>query len=206
MSAAIDVYYDFRSPYAYFTSHQLRNIDVIRRGHAWRWRPVSINVLLNLQAGREPLAPYADALSAPKRAHVLADVFRLAAFHALPLQTPKPLRPDCLPALFIAAELEESERSAFNDAVFEAFWQQQQDISKPEVLRRCLARASTRHDLIDLAFGDAARVKITNETVAAFARGIFGVPTFAVDNEVFFGSDRLDLLLWTIEQRSAGTS
>src|SRR5215470_7936133 len=206
MSAVIEVYYDFRSPYAYFASRQLRNSDVIRRGHAWKWRPVSINVLLNLQAGREPWAPYADALSAPKRAHVIADVYRLAAFHALPLRTPKPMRPDCLPALFVAAELAESERSTFNDAVFAAFWEQQQDISKPEVLGKCLARASKRHDLVDLAFGDSARVKITNETVSAFARGIFGVPTFALDNEVFFGSDRLELLLWTIEQRSAAPS
>jgi hypothetical protein len=49
------------------------------------------------------MAPYADSLSGPKRAHFLADVRRNAAFYKVLLRAPKPPRPDSIPALCTAA-------------------------------------------------------------------------------------------------------
>jgi 2-hydroxychromene-2-carboxylate isomerase len=70
MAVTIEVCYDFRSPYAYFAAHRIRSrlfelptpVDCV-------WRPASIDVLLNLQAGRDAWATYVDPLAAPKRAH-----------------------------------------------------------------------------------------------------------------------------------------
>jgi 2-hydroxychromene-2-carboxylate isomerase len=204
MAAAIDVYFDFRSPYAYFLSQRLRSETVVRRGHSWRWRPVSIDVLLNLQAGREPWAPYVDPLSGPKRTHLIADVRRLATFYDVKLRAPKPARPNSIPALYLASRLDEQERAAFIPAVFNALWQEQQDISTPELLAACLGRAGARSDGLRAAFEEGARAGLAQETSAAYARGVFGVPTFIFDNEVVFGNDRLDLLLWMIERRLTG--
>ena len=44
--AVVDFYYDFRSPYAYLASQQLGVLA--SKGAAIRWKPVSIDVLLNL--------------------------------------------------------------------------------------------------------------------------------------------------------------
>lgn len=197
MPVTIEVYYDFRSPYAYFASHRLRAGD-IANGHRWLWRPVSIDVLLNLQAGREPFVAYVDPLSAPKRAHLGADVRRLAAYYSLPLRSPRPQRQSTFPALWLAGRLSERDRAAFNVAVFDALWQEQRDVSNPEVLENCLVLAGCGPPPLDPAFGDAARAEIAEQTAEAYARGVFGVPSFVVDNEVFFGCDRLDLLLWSI--------
>lgn len=199
MTVPIDVYYDFRSPYAYFAAHRLhdRGID----GHAWRWCPVSIDVLLNLQAGRGPWAPYSDPLSAPKRAHLIADVRRLAAYYDLPLRAPRPARPNSVPALCLAALIDEPARAAFSIAVLNALWREQQDIADPEVLAACLARTGAKADLVSAAFTEQARVHLAEQTQQAYARGIFGVPSFAVGADIFFGNDRLDLLRWMIERR-----
>jgi 2-hydroxychromene-2-carboxylate isomerase len=204
MAAAIDVYFDFRSPYAYFTSRRLRREAMTCRGHVWRWRPVSIDVLLNLQAGREPWAPYVDPLSGPKRSHLIADVRRLAAFYDARLRAPKPARPNSVPALCLTALLDEPERTAFVGAVFDGLWQEQQDISTPELLAACLARAGARPDGLHAAFEETARAHLAEETRSAYARGVFGVPTFVFDDEIVFGNDRLDLLLWMIDKRAAG--
>ena len=152
MPATIEVYYDFRSPYAYFASHRIRDGAISGYGHDWIWRPVSIDVLLNLQAGRAPWAPYLDPLSPPKRAHLVADVRRLAAYYNVPLKPTNPRRPDSRAALCLAGLIDERERSAFNDAVFEALWQRQQDIASPEVLEKCLARAGARSELLTRHF------------------------------------------------------
>ena len=201
MPATIEVYYNFRSPYAYFASHRIQDGAISRCGYTWIWRPVSIDALLNLQAGRAPWASYLDPLSPPKRAHLVADVRRLAAYYSVPLRPTNPRRPNSIPALCFAALLDERERSAFNHAVFEALWQSQRDISSPEVLDKCLAHAGARSELLDAAFQDSARSDLANDTSEDFARGIFGVPTFIFDGEIFFGNDRLELLLWSVEQR-----
>jgi len=75
MATTIEAYYDFRSPYAYFANDRIRSRSFVPPiPVTWHWRPVSIDVLLNLQAGRDAWAAYSDPLSAPKRAHLLADV------------------------------------------------------------------------------------------------------------------------------------
>ncbi len=129
----IEVYFDFRSPYAYFASHRIRR-GLAHTGIAFNWRPVSIDMLLNLRAGREAFAPYADPLSEPKRAHLIADVRRLASYYNLPMRPTKPARPNSIPALCLAALLTESQRANFTHAVFDALWQKQQHIADAAVL------------------------------------------------------------------------
>jgi 2-hydroxychromene-2-carboxylate isomerase len=55
--------------------------------------------------------------------------------------------------------------------------------------------------VLDRAFEGSAHTDVAERTAKAYARGVFGVPTFAWGNELFFGNDRLDHLLWTVEKR-----
>jgi 2-hydroxychromene-2-carboxylate isomerase len=201
MTTQIDVYYDFRSPYAYFASHRIRRGDLAPPGFAWHWQPVSIDVLLNLQAGREPWAPYVDPLPAPKRTHLIADVRRLASYYGLPMRPTKPPRPNSIPALCLAACLEEDDRAAFTYAAFDALWQEQRDISDAEVLAKYLTDSGGSADIMARAFEASALADLANRTAGAYARGVFGVPTFVCDDQLFFGNDRLDLLVWAIARR-----
>jgi 2-hydroxychromene-2-carboxylate isomerase len=197
-SASVDFYFDFRSPYAYFAATRVRRSQFKpARDVDWRWHPVSIDVLLNLQAGRAPWADYVDPLPAPKRAHLIADVRRTAAFHDIPLRPPKPSRPNSIPALCAAAQLDRNDRGPFKDAVFTALWQEQRDIGNPEILAHYLPRQSAAETLA-YAFSPDARQALAGRTVEAYARGIFGVPTFVWNDEVFFGNDRLDMLAWRL--------
>jgi 2-hydroxychromene-2-carboxylate isomerase len=197
MPATIEAYYDFRSPYAYFANHRIREGSFLPPVPVkWLWRPVSIDVLLNLQMGRDAWAAYSDPLSGPKRAHLLADVRRNAAFYNVRLRPPKPPRPNSIPALCAAALLGPEGHDDFRNAVFDALWQQQRDISDPDVLAECLTRAGRDPDLVDRAFTSEIREALADDTKRGYARGIFGVPTFVCNNEVFFGNDRLDILGW----------
>jgi len=199
MPTTIEAYYDFRSPYAYFANHRTRQGSFVPPVPVrWLWRPVSIDVLLNLQAGRQAWAAYSDPLSGPKRAHLLADVRRNAAFYNAPLRPPKPSRPNSIPALCVAAALGPENHDAFRNAVFDALWQQQRDISDWNVLAECLARAGTDPDLARRAATSEAREALAEDTRRAYANGIFGVPTFVCNDELFFGNDRLDMLAWRL--------
>jgi len=204
MTASIDAYYDFRSPYAYFANYRIRHgLFALPCPATWRWRPVSIDILLNLQAGRDAWASYVDPLSGPKRAHLIADVRRTAAFYGAPLRAPKPQRPNPIPALCTAALLDPEGHDGFRNAVFDALWQEQRDIGDASVLASCLVRAGRDPALVDRALLPEARTALADATTRAFANGIFGVPTFVCNDEVFFGNDRLEMLQWRLGRERA---
>lgn len=204
MPTTIDAFYDFRSPYAYFANHRIGSGSFVPPVAAeWLWRPVSIDILLNLQAGRDAWAAYADPLSGPKRAHLLADVRRSAGFYHAPLRAPKPPRPNSIPALCTAALLDPEGHAAFRSAIFEALWQQRRDIADTAVLEDCLTRAGRNPELLKQALTAEAREALADETKRAYANGIFGVPTFVCNDEVFFGNDRLEMLGWRLGQQTA---
>jgi hypothetical protein len=58
------------------------------------------------------------------------------------------------------------------------------------------------HQGTDAAFAEAGRVDLARDSAEAYARGIFGVPSFVIGDDMFFGNDRLDLLLWDIGRKS----
>jgi 2-hydroxychromene-2-carboxylate isomerase len=204
MAATIEAYYDFRSPYAYFANHRIRQGSFVLPVPAqWLWRPVSIDVLLNLEMGRDPWAAYIDPLSGPKRAHLLADVRRNAGFYNAPLRAPKPPRPNSIPALCVAAVLDPEAHQGFRNAVFDALWQQQRDIADPNLLEECVTRAGGDPGLVKQAFTPEARDALADETRRAYALGVFGVPSFVCNDEVFFGNDRLDMLAWRLGRETA---
>ena len=135
----------------------------------------------------------------------MADVRRLAAYYDLPLRPTRPRRPNTIPALCLAKLLQEGQRARFSDAVFVALWQEQQDVSDPAVLARCLDQAGCSDQGTDAAFAEAGRADLARDSAEAYARGIFGVPSFVIGDDMFFGHDRLDLLLWDIGRKERVT-
>jgi hypothetical protein len=88
--------------------------------------PLIFNSISRLAANT--WAMYVDPLSAPTRAHLVADVRRTAAFYGAPLLAPRPPRPNSIPALCTAALLDIEDHEVFRNAVFDALWQEQRDI------------------------------------------------------------------------------
>ena len=112
---------------------------------------------------------------------------------------PKPLRQNSIPAPCTAALLDPEGRDGFRNAVFDALWEEQRDIGDSSVLAACLVRAGRDPALVDRAPAPEARTALADATTLAYANGVFGVPTFVCNEEVFFGNDRLDMLQWRLK-------
>ena len=137
----IDFYYDFRSPFAYFATCRMGLLT--DKGAEINWRPVFVDVLLNCQAGKAPWDETEDPFCLPKRAHFMADIFRLLEYWKIPFNMPSPPIPSGNMAMAIAALLERDgeDHSSFRDAMFKAIWQEQKDGAD---LRDCPGRARRR--------------------------------------------------------------
>ena len=189
----IDFYYDFRSPFAYFATQRMSLLT--DRGARISWRPIYVDVLLNLQQGQTPWDEPADPFCPPKRTHFMADILRLIEFWKIPFQMPSPVKPSANQAMAIAALSVQDgiEHAKFRDAVFRAIWQEQKDASDPSVLRACLEAGDLEPELMDRATEKGVDL-LTQETVSAFGRGVFGTPTFVCGEDLYFGADRMEMI------------
>jgi 2-hydroxychromene-2-carboxylate isomerase len=86
--------------------------------------------------------------------------------------------------------------------IYRAYWADDEDIGQREVLARALADVGLDAGEV-LARAESAEIKdeLRRRTDEAIARGVFGVPTFFVGDELFWGQDRMDM----VEETLGGT-
>jgi 2-hydroxychromene-2-carboxylate isomerase len=78
-----------------------------------------------------------------------------------------------------------------HQALFDAMWIHEKDLSDKAVLAEIAAKAAlSLDDIEDVAIKDELKAN-TNE---ACERGAFGAPTFFVGDQMFFGNDRFDFI------------
>ena len=81
---------------------------------------------------------------------------------------------------------------AYLEAVLAAMWEAGEKMDDPDVIRRVLEAAGLPGEALLAATQDPeVKAELVANTEAAVARGVFGIPTFFVGDEMFFGKDRL---------------
>jgi 2-hydroxychromene-2-carboxylate isomerase len=86
-------------------------------------------------------------------------------------------------------------RRAIAQAIMRAYWERDEDISDRGVLAAIASDAGfDGAALMQIADATAARDALAAITEKAAARGVFGLPTFFVGDEMFWGKDRLDFV------------
>jgi 2-hydroxychromene-2-carboxylate isomerase len=187
--APLDFYFEFGSPYGYLAS--LR-IDAIAAAHSREvtWRPIMLGAAMKLTGGGPnmnlPLkGPYL-LHDAPRFARLLEVQFKL---------------PAVMPASSLAASraywwLEGRDpgmAKGFARSVYHTHWGEGRDISAPlQVAAIGESLGLPAAELIAATQDPAIKAKLKAETDRSIERGVFGSPFIFVDDEPFWGADRLD--------------
>lgn len=197
----IDFYFDFASPYAYFASHQLETL-AREHGRDVIWHPVMVWALLR----KHELAGPLDSIV--KRGYFLADMERSARFYGVEYRTPSkiPLSSHLAARAYYGLAAAEDERArAFGAKIFEAYFRRDLDISNLATLVAIGAEIGISSDDLHRAVTDEAVKKMVFEAIdSASERGVFGSPFIFVDDEPFFGVDRLPQIAWRLQQGGKG--
>ncbi len=188
----IDYYLSLNSPWTYLGGPRLAAIAQ-RHGAQVRVKPVNFGTIFP-QTGGLPLPKRAPA----RQAYRLMELERWRRFLDMPLT----LHPRCFPTpaakaagLVVAAGAEGGDPLALAQAILRALWAEERDIEADDTLEE-LAQA-TGHDAPALmARASAPDIGATQDalTEEALARGVFGAPTYALGEALFWGQDRLDFL------------
>ena len=179
-------YFDFVSPYSYLALTQARRFEA-DHGVRFDVRPVVYAKLLDASGLIGPAEREA------KRRYTFADVVRVAHRLSVPLVGP-PTHPfrslEALRALTLWREHERALDLAV--ALSSACWGRGRDLTDLAVIEDAVA--STGLDASRLAArisDDAVKKALADATAAAVEAGVFGVPTFVVGAEMFWGQDRM---------------
>jgi 2-hydroxychromene-2-carboxylate isomerase len=188
----VDAYFDPVSPYVWLAMRSLDRLEAA--GVRMRFVPVLFAGLLKAHGNLGPAEVPA------KRSYLFRDVMREAARRGLPFAGPPghPFNP--LAALRMCTALAgDEERRALALCLTAACWERGEDISDPETAARLADAAGfDGQALAERAATAEVKQALAAATEAAIAAGIFGVPTFALDGELFWGGDRVEALLWRL--------
>jgi 2-hydroxychromene-2-carboxylate isomerase len=184
----VEFYFDPISPYSWLAARQCGRLDAVALVD---FRPILFAGLLAAHGNKGP------AELPAKRAYTMRDVMRGASALGLPMKGPPthPFNP--LRALRMCMALDDREqRRRFALALFEAVWEQGRDVTDDAVLAQVAAGCNLDGGaLLARAADSEIKQKLVDATEAAVVNGVFGVPTFRVGSELFWGADRIDAVL-----------
>jgi len=190
--AALEFWFEFASTYSYIAA---ADIEAKARdaGVSVTWRPFLLGPIFAAQGWTD--SPF--NLYPAKGAYMWRDMERLCAARGLPLRRPSVFPRYGLLAARIATALEaDPALPAFVKAIYHANFAQDADISDASILSDILRSLSLDADEILRRAGDPATKTLLRERTEVVARrGVFGAPSFFVGDELFWGSDRLDLAI-----------
>ncbi len=188
---AADWYFDFLSPFSYL---QLVRFDSLPPDLNVTLRPVLFAGLLGHWKHKGP------AEIPAKRLHTYRWCHWYAARHGIPFRMPPahPFNPLRLLRLAVARDAE----PALVRALFDAVWADGRDLSRDEEWRALTGRLGIA-DADALIARPEVKEALRRGTEEAAERGVFGVPTFAIGDELFWGFDATDLVLDYLDDPAA---
>ena len=180
---AADWYFDFVSPFSYL---QLAGFDRLPPDLEVTHRPVLFAGLLGHWKHRGP------AEIPAKRVHTYRWCHWYAARARIPFRMPPrhPFNPLRLLRLAVA----HGGDAALVRALFDAVWAEGRDLSLEDEWQALTARLGIA-DADEAITAPDVKQALRRGTEEAAERGVFGVPTFAVGGELFWGLDATDLFL-----------
>ncbi len=186
--AHIDYFLFPISPFTYLAGNGIEDLAA-KHGATLTYKPFG---LMRIFEATGTLPP---AMRHPSRqAHRLQELERIAAFNKMPIN-PKPAffptNPvPAMSAIITAQDTGGGDLAGLVQGFLKACWVEEKDISQDEVVKSILVASGFDASLADsgMLSGSETIERNTNE---ALERGVFGAPTYLVDDQVFWGQDRL---------------
>lgn len=191
MSGSIEFIFDFGSPNAYLAYRALPTI-LERTGASLTINPCLLGGIFKATGNQAPMVAFAAVKG--KLEYQMLEIRRFVAKHGLDtfrLNPHFPVNSLMLMRGLIAAR-EAGQEAAYVEMGLQGMWEEGLKLDDREVLARRIDSAGLdSKSLLAAAQTDRVKLKLADNTAAAVARGVFGIPTFFVGPEMFFGKDRL---------------
>ena len=196
MPRALRLYIDYKSPYAYLAKDQAYELER-DTGVAIDWLPYTLDIPAYLgsarvDGGHNVLEESRNAHQWRRVKYSYMDCRREANRRGLVIRGTQKIFDS---SLANAAMLWAKRHGAFrryNDLVYERFWKRELDIESPAVLAAVMSEIGAPTTGFEVWLGGEGRAELLAIQRAAEAAGVFGVPSFLLDDgDLYWGREHL---------------
>lgn len=182
-------YFSVTSPFCYVGNQRIFSMEQ-DFGIKWELKPFVI--------GRDENDSPPDPLEVK---HMRKDIERVTSFYNFPLKFPKgPPKSSLAGECFFIAD-DAGRGREYIEAMNRAFWGEGRDIGDMEVISDIVkAIGIDSEELTSQVQSPLLKKRLAESTAQGKEDGVFGVPTLVIENEVFWGQDRLDIVKWHLEK------
>ena len=188
MARTVEFLFDVGSPYSYLAARELPAI-ASRTGASIEWVPILLGGVFKATGNHSP------AQIPAKGRWTAIDLARSAGRIGVPYRSNPHFPINTLVMMRAATGLlmrRPQEFQRYLDAVFDAMWIAPRNLNEPAELGAMLSRAGfDPADMLALANDAEVKERLRLTTERAVERGVFGAPSFFVDDDLYWGHDRL---------------
>ncbi|RON31046.1 2-hydroxychromene-2-carboxylate isomerase [Pseudomonas brassicacearum] len=192
MSKTVEFYFDLGSPATYLAYTQLPKICE-RTDSQLIYIPILLGGVFKATGNASP------ATIPAKGRYMFQDLDRYAKRYGVPLKfNPHfPINTLMLMRAVTGIQLRHPERfQAFIDCLFHALWVEGRSLDDLATVASVLTQNGfDPNEALALTADEEVKATLKDNTEKAVQRGVFGAPSMFVDNQLFFGQDRLDFIL-----------
>jgi 2-hydroxychromene-2-carboxylate isomerase len=189
-------YFDYKSPYAYLAQEPTRRL-AREAGVTIEWLPYTLDIpsflgAAELDAGGKDVLGTRNDHQWRRVRYAYMDCRREAAKRGLVLRGPQKIFDSSVAHVGFLYARGRPQAERFHDAVFEKFWKRELDLGSAEEIAAELAAAGIDAEGFPAFLAGEGRALHDRLRDEAHAQGVFGVPSYLVDGELFWGTERLE--------------
>ena len=190
MIKPLEFYFDFISPYSFLAHKQMRKIEN-NEGVKVIYKPVLLGGLHNLHGIKAPAFIPAKAKHMVRDCKLIAEKndirFKFNAY--FPIKTLNLMR-----GVLVAEE--DNVKKYYIDNIFNTIWQDGLNMNDAIVIQKILQNLNINPKTFSLrSTSSLIKDLLQKKTNEAYEKGVFGAPTFLVNNKIFWGQDRIEFAL-----------
>ena len=190
MIKPFDFFFDIVSPYSYLAHKQIRNIEIQNKIQI-NYMPILLGGLLKLSEIKANAFIPSKAKFMIRDCKLIAEKYNIKfKFNAFfPIHSLNLMRGAVL-------AIRENKANLYIDKFFDACWENGINLNDQKNVDKILEELNFNTDFFKSAISSQdIKDDLKKRTEIAFSKGIFGAPSFIINNKMFWGQDRLEFVL-----------
>lgn len=199
MTKTVDFYFDFASPNAYLSHQVVPGIEE-RTGTKFNYIPVLLGGIFKATNNKPPMEAFFGILN--KNEYQSVEMKRFQERHGIDKFKMNPHFPVMSLQIIRGAvgAQQDGYLDKYIDEVLKHMWEEPKKMDDPEVIKAAFTESGFDADRLMNQMQDPdIKAQLIENTEKAVKRGTFGIPTFFVGDDIYFGKDTL----WQVEEALA---
>ena len=187
MSNSLDFYFDFVSPYSFIAHQEIKKMEN-KASLNIKYKPILLGGLHNLHNIKAPAFIPAKARFMIRDCKLISEKKKIK----FKFNSYFPIKSLNLMRGVLVAE-EDTFQNFYIEKIFESIWKDGLNMNDQNIIDKVLKNMNINPKTFFLrSASQNIKSLLKRKTDEAFDKGIFGAPTFLVNNKIFWGQDRLE--------------